>query len=390
VTRYPPPPDWAHQLRTVGVTGTNGKTSTAWLLAAALAEPGSPTPALTTLGFSYAGATVPIEQHVAFVGQMKRARDAGATRAVLEMTSLALANGAAAAWPFVGAVFTNFTRDHLDLHATAEHYLASKAQLFAHLAPGGFAVLNADSPVTPLLAEVIRRGVEVQTYGQAPGADIGIADIAVAWTGTTVRLRSGPEQRVLSIPLVGRHFGLNAVAAWTAARALGASPERAAEQLATAPYLPGRFERVWERPHVVVDYAHSPDAMIQTVATARHLARGARVIVVFGAAGGTDPGHRPAFARAAAEADRLVITTDNPREEDPAAIAAQLRAALPGENVTMEADRSRAIAIALREAGADDVVVIAGKGHETVQIVGSTKRPWSDREAVVELMGGSR
>ncbi len=342
-------------------------------------------PVLTTLGFTVDGTTIPVDKHATFVERMKRARDAGARCAVLEMTSLSLANGAAAAWPFVGAVFTNFTRDHLDVHTTAEHYLASKAQLFVHLDPHGFAVLNADDPAFSLLEEVIPKGVRVHRYGRTETADAPIDDISISWSKTTVRLRDGT---VLSVPLVGHHFGENAVAAWTAARAMGAAPARAAAQLASAPHLAGRFERVWEGPHVVVDFAHSPDAMKRTVATARHLAHGAAVTVVFGAAGGTDPGHRPALARAAGRADRVVVTTDNPRDEDPAVIASQLRAALDGKNVSVVLDRRKAIELALSEAKQDDLVVLAGKGHETTQIIGREKRPWNDRDAVLEILAG--
>jgi UDP-N-acetylmuramoyl-L-alanyl-D-glutamate--2,6-diaminopimelate ligase len=386
-TGFPAAPAWARDLCSVGVTGTNGKTSTSWMLAAASADDGGMLPVLTTLGFTVDGVTVPLAEHAVFVERMKRAYDAGARAAVLEMTSLSLANGAAAAWPFLGAVFTNFTRDHLDIHATAEHYLASKAQLFVHLEAGAFAVLNADDPASSLLEEVIPKGVRVHRYGHGEGADARIVDVSVSWEGTTVRLGDGT---VLSIPLVGRHFGVNAVAAWIAAQSMGTEPSRAAARLASAPPLSGRFERVWPGPHVVVDYAHSPDAMGKTVATARHLARGGGVTVVFGAAGGTDPGHRPAFARAAGSADRVVITTDNPRDEDPTVIASHLRAALEGREVEVVLDRREAIEAALREAKEDDVVVLAGKGHETVQIIGRERRPWCDREAALDVLGRAR
>lgn len=375
-------------MRTVGVTGTNGKTSTALLLAAALAEGDAPPPpALTTLGLAAGGTTRPIEQHRQLVDALKVCHDAGERRVVLEMTSLALARGGATAWPFHGAVFTSFSHDHLDLHANPSEYLAAKAQLFMHLPVGGFAVLPGDDPAAVMLEEVIADDVVVHRYGQHERRGAGdtlIRDFEVSWTGTRVRMEDGTE---LMVPLIGAHFARNAVAAWLAARAMGVDAQEAARRIARAAPVPGRFERVATAPHVVVDYAHTPDAMLKTMTTARQLARGARVVVVFGAAGGTDASHRPALARAAAAADHVIITTDNAREEDGAAIMEELRRAIAGhEHVEVEPNRRSAIAAALGSARADDVVLIAGKGHETEQVVGDERRIFSDADVARELL----
>lgn len=371
----------------VGVTGTNGKTSTVLLLAAALGARGELPPTLTTLGFFARGKRFGVKDHAAFVTAMKREYDAGARRCVLEMTSLTLANGGALAWPFAGAVFTNLSHDHLDQHKSAEHYLASKAQLFLHLKEGAFAVLNADDPASALIEEVLPAGITVRRYGTSDLATDRIESVATSWQGTRVTMEQGA---VIDVPLIGAHFGQNAVAAWIAAQLCGVDADSAARGIANAKDIPGRFEVVRTAPHVVVDFAHSPDALTKTLATARELANGTRIFVVFGAAGGTDPSHRPAFGNAAALADRIILTNDNPRHEDPAAIIAQLREGLRTREVAVEHDRGKAIALALSEASPNDVVVIAGKGHERGQLIGTEMRPWSDRAFVIEWMAKHR
>ncbi|HVH43941.1 MAG TPA: UDP-N-acetylmuramyl-tripeptide synthetase [Labilithrix sp.] len=388
---YPTAPAWAHAMRTVGVTGTNGKTSTALLLAAALSDEGvPPPPALTTIGLAIGGATRSIGDHRQFVEALKTAYDGGERRAVLEMTSLSLARGGAKAWPFHGAIFTSFSHDHLDLHASASEYLAAKAQLFMHVQAGGFAVLPVDDPAAALVEEVISGEVSIYRYGEEgrrSPQDAMIRDVEVSWSGTRVRMEDGTE---LAVPLVGRHFARNAVAALVAARAMGVDSERAARGIARAATMPGRFERVADAPNVVVDYAHSPDAMVKTMATARQLARGARVVVVFGAAGGTDRSHRPALARAAGAADRVIVTTDNARDEDGAAIASELRNAIADHaHVEVLLDRRSAIAAAITDARPNDVVIVAGKGHETEQVERDEARPFSDAAVVRELVAGA-
>ncbi len=386
VAKYPAPPAWADGMTTVGVTGTNGKTSTCLLLGAALSGDGPTPPVLTTLGLLLDGETTAVKKHRDLLDGLERAFRRGERRAVLEMTSLALARGAASAWPITGAIFTGLSHDHLDVHVTPEHYLASKAQLFVHLRKGGFAILNADDPVSALLEEVIPEGVRILRYGRDRRADAAIREIDISWTGTTVHLADGTE---LTTPLIGEHFAANAVAAWLAAVALGVAPRQAARGLAgmEAGFIPGRFERVARSPNVVIDFAHSPEAMVKTVQTARALAPNGRITVVFGSAGGTDPGHRPALARAASMADRVLVTTDNPRDEDPATIAAELLGATDHPNATIVLDRRAAIAVAIAGARADDVVILAGKGHETEQVIGTQRQPFAERAIVRELLG---
>lgn len=316
---------------------------------------------------------------------MRTAFSRGTRHAVLEMTSLALGNGAATAWPFTGGVFTNLTRDHLDIHKTPEHYLASKAQLFVHLQPQGFAVLNGDDPASKLLAEIIRPSVRIERYGFGRHCEAQLQDVGVSWSGTAVRMKDGQQ---LHVPLIGKHFGENAVAAWLAAQNMGVTAEAAAQRLAEAEVPRGRFERVWQGPHVVSDYAHSPDAMQKTLQTARELAGNARVYVVFGASAGTDPKHRPLLAKAASAADHVIITNDNPRDEDPSTIAKQLASGMSGRHFEVVLDRRAAIARALEQANRDDIVILAGRGHEEIQTVGDATYYGSDAAIARALLGG--
>jgi UDP-N-acetylmuramoyl-L-alanyl-D-glutamate--2,6-diaminopimelate ligase len=392
---FPPPPPWATRLTTVGITGTNGKTTTTMLTAAALGSMAKPVPHISTLGRYLDREPQQLSKgHTGFLELMKRALDAGGRFAAAEITSEVLAHGFARAWPCRVGVFTNLTRDHLDRHKTPEAYLASKAQLFVALPAGGAAVLNGCDPSSALLAEVIPAGVEILRYGHAArgtahaALDVEAIRVDLDWSGTQVALRwsdaireragsSLPE--TLRVQAIGDVFAENAMAALLAAIALGAEPAAAAAAIAAAPRPRGRFEVVAEAPHVVVDYAHSPDALARTFAAARQLTRG-KLTVVFGAGGNRDRGKRPLMGEAARIADRILITTDNQRDEPAPDIAAAIRAGVGDHPATrIELDRARAITIAVKEAQPDDVIVVAGKGHEGEQIgKGGKSKPFSD------------
>ena len=392
----PSPPSWHASLTTVGVTGTNGKTTTTTFVAAALGAPGHPVPRVTTIGRFLDDEPLDVpEGYAGFLETMRRGLAAGATHAAAEYTSEALGvGGLALAWPCKVAVFTNLTRDHLDAHGSAEHYLASKAQLFAHLLPEGTAVLNASDPAGELLAQVLPDGTRLVTYASPlrgkpwcePTVTIERADPTPR--GTEIALRwgaSGDKPRALSIRGVGAIFAENAVAALLAAEAAGAPLADAAARLSSSPAPPGRFEIVAERPCTIVDYAHTPDALARTLQTARTLAQasGGKLTVVFGAGGDRDKGKRPQMGAAATAADRVVLTSDNPRSESPAAIARVIAAGIGrGPEVQIELDRRRAIEQTIRSASPEDVIVIAGKGHEEGQLVGGVVRPFSDAAVV--------
>jgi UDP-N-acetylmuramoyl-L-alanyl-D-glutamate--2,6-diaminopimelate ligase len=383
----------------VGVTGTNGKTSTTTWVAAALGRVARPVVRATTVGYYLDDEELPLpKDYEGFLGVMRACVDRGGGLAAIELTSEALARGFVSAWPCQVGVFTNLTHDHLDAHGSPEHYLASKAQLFVSLPEGGTAVLNGCDPAAALIADVVPARARTWRYGVlARGAPWGDLDaratqIALGWGGTRVAVEGGrrlpPLPRELTVRAIGSIYAENALAALLGAIAAGADPGRAAEAIAAAPAPPGRFELIHERPYVVVDYAHSPDALARTVAAARALSKG-RLIVVFGAGGKRDKAKRAPMGEAARPADRVILTSDNPRDEDPADIARAVAAGLAGHSgVETLLDRAEAIARAIRGAGAEDVVLIAGKGHEREQILGAEVRAFSDADVARAALRG--
>jgi UDP-N-acetylmuramoyl-L-alanyl-D-glutamate--2,6-diaminopimelate ligase len=387
----------------IGVTGTNGKTSTVRWIATCLAQLARSVAQVTTLG-SFLD-DEPFEATSDFdglVATVKAGIDRGGRFAAIEVTSEALARGFARKWPFRVGVFTNLTHDHLDAHGSPEHYLASKAQLFVGLPRDGVAVLNARDPASPLLAEVIREARVVSFAVPSRGPPMGTADlearsVEVSWAGTRIRLDGrGALAHVpteLSIPAIGEIYAENALAALAAALMVGVPPEAAARALSSAPLVPGRFQVVSgrDRPRVVVDFAHTPDALARTLSTARHLCKG-RLWVVFGAGGERDSAKRAPMGAAATTADNVVLTSDNPRGEDAGRIAEQIRVGIRGSaEIRVELDRRCAIRKAICEADESDVVVIAGKGHEKRQIIGTTEVPFDDvQEALAALAERAR
>ena len=380
-------------LRTAAVTGTNGKTTTTSMIAAIVGAAGEPEARLTTLGAWLAGEKIEAENPTAeFLATVEGAVARGVRTFACEMTSKALGGGLSRRWPAEVAVFTNLTRDHLDMHGSPEAYLASKAQLFMTLPPGGVAVLNRDDPSSRLILEVTPRHVQVRTFSvRDPKATLAAASVTPTARGTRVELAPSPLADalggVLDLRVVGAVHAQNALAAALAADALGYPADAIARGLAGFVTVAGRFQIVAERPLVVVDYAHTPDGLDGTLRTAREIVategRGGRVVCVFGCGGGRDRGKRPQMGSIADRlADEVVLTTDNPRFEEPAAIAAEVQAGVPAPRArwTVELDRKAAIEAAIAAAGPDDLVVIAGKGHEAVQEVRGVEHPFSDAE----------
>jgi UDP-N-acetylmuramoyl-L-alanyl-D-glutamate--2,6-diaminopimelate ligase len=392
---------WADVYTTVGITGTNGKTSTTRLVAAALEGPDSPVLCETTIGYEFRGEKVEVPRTLkGFFGALARAARLGARHAAIETTSQALQRGYAKMWRFDVGVFTNLSQDHLSQHGSWEHYLASKAQLFVHLGPGRTAVLNAADPSATLIDQVTPADVHRLWYGvpsRGPlreGADLAAHSIELSVSGTRVLLEDSPLAATfdgkLQTRLLGDVFAENLLAAACAAIAVGVPARTAAERLANCPRPAGRFEVVSEDPIVAIDYAHTPDALQRTCETARKLAGNQRLIVVFGAGGSRDREKRAPMGRAVGEqADFAVITNDNPRNEDPNEIAkAVAQGARKGgrAHVDMVLDRRQAIIEAMKLARPGDCVLIAGKGHEEIQEVGNQKLPFSDRDVALEAL----
>jgi UDP-N-acetylmuramoyl-L-alanyl-D-glutamate--2,6-diaminopimelate ligase len=361
------------------------------MVAAIVAAAGELPVRLTTVG-AWVGddqvpAPTPTEE---FLNTVELAVARGAKTLALEVTSKALGEGLARRWPAQIAVFTNLTRDHLDMHGSPEAYLAAKAQLFMTLAPGGTAVLNADDPSSALIREVIAPGVTVVTFSVTGEATLAATRIELAPGSTTIRL--APNALGLDVIELGVSGGVhaqNALGAALAMHAAGYAPSAIRAGLEGFRGVAGRFEMVSREPLIVVDYAHTPDGLVGTLTTARELCRGT-LICVFGCGGDRDKGKRPQMGAIVDErADVAVLTTDNPRFEDPAAIAAQVQAGSRGKaKWIVELDRAAAIRLAIAQAKPDDVVVIAGKGHELVQEVRGVEHPFSDVEVARAAIRG--
>ncbi|MGE3670134.1 MAG: Mur ligase family protein [Polyangiaceae bacterium] len=401
---FPDPPSWSERFLSVGITGTNGKTSTTSFLAAMLDDFAPPVPRTTTLGL-WLGAeqqTDLPQTYLGFIRLLERARDRGARFASLEVTSEVLAQGFAQKWPFRAAIFTNLSHDHLDAHQSPEHYFASKAQLFLHLPKGATAVINGADEVSPLLAEVTPDHVKKLFYGvPSRGApqlplDVSVEDVSLSWQGTRARVVALTEAaRALELPeqlelgAIGEIFLENALAALIMATALGVPADRAARVLALQQAPRGRFEVVHESPHVIIDYAHTPDALSRTLRTAKALCEG-ELWVIFGAGGNRDKDKRPEMGKAAASADHVVLTTDNPRDESPLAIAEAIAAGLKRVDGAplpqIQLDRALAIAQTLNQADPHDTVVIAGKGHETGILRDGQLQGQGDHELVARAL----
>ncbi|MHB1509237.1 MAG: UDP-N-acetylmuramoyl-L-alanyl-D-glutamate--2,6-diaminopimelate ligase [Acidimicrobiales bacterium] len=361
--------DPASKLRTVGVTGTNGKTTTTYLLKSVLEAEGWATSVVGTLGGARTTPESPDLQR-----RLATAVLEGKQAVALEVTSHALVQHRVDGYRHDVAVFTNLSQDHLDYHLTMESYFEAKAALFtpAHARAG---VASADDPYG---ARLLRRSlVPTKGYELSDAVQLEM-DIA----GSRFLL----EGRRVHLHLTGELNVHNALAAAAAARALGASAESVAAGLSAAAAVPGRFERVGNDlgVTVVVDYAHTPAALTEALRAVRSLAGEGRLIAVFGAGGDRDRRKRPLMGRAAtALADVVVLTSDNPRHEEPLAIIAELEAGCEGRaEVLVEPDRRRAIILGLGLAEPGDVVVVAGKGHETKQQIGDDLYDFDDREVV--------
>ena len=357
----------SRSLRVAGVTGTSGKTTTTHLLAAITEAHGWSTAVIGTLSGPRTTPEAPELQ-----ARLAAERDAGRQAVAMEVSPHALALGRVRATRFAVAVFTNLSHDHLDFHRDLDDYFEAKALLFTPDYADA-AVVNLDDP----------RGAELLRRGFVPTEGYSLDDATDLEVGST-RCRFRWRSVDVEVPLGGRFNVSNALAAATAAARLGIDEATIAAGLGSAPPVPGRFEPIDEgQPFaVLVDYSHKPGALAGALSGAREAAPGGRVILVFGAGGDRDATKRPEMGEVASRlADRVLLTSDNPRGEDPLAIIDEVRAGMAAPtSCTVEPDRATAIALAVGEAGPGDVVLIAGKGHEAVQVVGDRTLPFDDRE----------
>jgi UDP-N-acetylmuramoyl-L-alanyl-D-glutamate--2,6-diaminopimelate ligase len=382
--------DPAQRLSLIGVTGTNGKTTTSFLIDAGLRAAGRRVGLLGTVlyraGERAAEAVRTTPESSDLQRLLAEMVEAGASHAVLEVSSHALALKRLHGCAFDVAVFTNLTRDHLDFHGDMESYFAAKRVLFdTLLRPEGHAVLNADDDRSPALARAARG--KVVSYGLLRPADVRGSELALSLEGSRFRAATPAGVLEVTTPLIGRFNVANVLAALAACLALGVAPEAALAGIASVPGVPGRLERVPTGTDfsVVVDYAHTDDALRNLLETVRELGP-RRVLTVFGCGGDRDRTKRPLMGAVASRlSDVVVVTSDNPRSEPPEAIVEEILRGMNGGRRAERhviVDRREAIAKALELAGPGDAVVVAGKGHETTQVLRDRSVPFDDRQVV--------
>lgn len=388
-------------LSLVGITGTNGKTTTAHLVEHIASTLGKTTGMIGTVGIDIAGKALPADhttpescdlQHI-----FAEMRDAGCDVVAMEVSSHALDLDRVWDSTFAVTAFTNLTQDHLDYHKTFEAYFAAKRRLFSADYPAK-RVINIDSTWGErLVADVLEQGDEVITTGFAENADIHPIEIAYDVARTRIVLGVRGEAIAFEYPLVGKFNVENVMTSFGIALELGFAPHDIARALSDVPPVPGRIEHVMlgagegsDRAReiaVYVDYAHTPDAIEKALASVKQLTKG-KTIVVFGCGGDRDATKRPLMGKAALAADFAVVTSDNPRTESPDAIIEDIVVGMQecGERFSVEPDRKRAIEHALSLAHPGDSVLIAGKGHEDYQIIGTTKHPFDDRKVARQAL----
>ena len=383
--------DPAHNLRLLGVTGTNGKTTTTSIMRHLFDEGDASSASIGTLGVLVGseGEILPGGSGLTTPGPVELQRilralaDRGVRTVAMEVSSHSLDQRRVDGLEFDVAVFTNLTRDHLDYHGTMEKYLEAKARLLDYLKAQGTTIVNADAPEWQSLKPRSRP----LTFAVHGTANVRAEDVRFTSEGSEWRLVTPRASAAVSLPLIGDINVENALAAAAAAFALGQAPAAIASRLRTVPQVSGRLEIISTRPTVLRDYAHTPDALERTLRTARAFTRG-KLIVVFGCGGDRDKGKRPLMGEIAERgADCAIVTSDNPRTEDPDAIIDDIEAGMRGSKHQRVTDRLSAIqrAIALAEDG--DIVLLAGKGHETYQIRGTTSYPFDEKEIVKEMTG---
>jgi UDP-N-acetylmuramoyl-L-alanyl-D-glutamate--2,6-diaminopimelate ligase len=392
------------EMQVVGITGTNGKTTTAHLVASIFDQAGVPCGVLGTVGYRIgselreATRTTPEAPDVQRL--LREMRDRGCGACAMEVSSHALSLRRVDAMTFAAAIFTNLTRDHLDFHADMEDYFQAKRRLFEMLPRDAPSAINADDPRGPSL---LAAGGKPITYAIAKRADVTPGPLSVSIGGLTFDVRTPRGTLAVRSSLVGRPNVYNILAAVTAAIGLDLPTDAIEKGIAGLEGVPGRFQVVSRRPDevtVVVDYAHTDDALRNLLETARPLATG-RLITVFGCGGDRDRTKRPLMGAVAGRlSDVIVITSDNPRSEDPQRIIEEIQRGITSDTrrdstqrVATIVDRGEAIARAIQLAGAGDLVLIAGKGHEQYQVIGDKVLPFDDvavaREALTRRRSNS-
>lgn len=384
----------AARMTNLAVTGTNGKTTVAFLVHACIKRTDTPCGLLGTVvydtgaGITPASLTTPDPLTIAEM--QEHMVKAGAKYMIAEASSHALSQDRLAGIDFQAAAFTNLSGDHLDYHKTKDSYLAAKTGLFAALAPEATAVLNRQAPEAEAIAQQTR--AKILWYAVDEPADITAHVESMTVDGTRFTLECRGETTSVTTPLLGRYNVANHLAAAGLCLAVGLDLATVAAGLSSLQTIPGRLERVGEAEFaVIVDYAHTDDALESVLSTLKPLCNG-KLIVVFGCGGDRDKTKRPRMAQAAERfADLVVVTSDNPRTEDPKAIIDDIIGGFAGQNpqaVVVEPDRKKAIELAIGRARPNDIILIAGKGHEDYQVIGDRKIDFSDKQVALSALRG--
>ncbi len=385
--------DPAARLTNLAVTGTNGKTTVAFLVRSCFQAAGLKCGLIGTVVYDTGADSSPADlttpDPLTIAAAQSRMLKAGTKFMVIEASSHSLDQGRLAAVDFKAAAFTNLTGDHLDYHKTTENYLAAKSKLFESLSSGSTAVINKQSSYAQQIAQSTK--AKTLFYAVDEPADLSAHINSIGITGTTLTLRYQGQSLTIKTPLLGRYNVANHLAAAGLALAAGLDIKTVARGLDSLSAIPGRLENVKaDAPFtVLIDYAHTDDALSNVLSTLRPLCK-ARLIVVFGCGGDRDKTKRPRMAKVAEQfADTVIVTSDNPRTENPGDIINEIVAGFTDSaspKIKIESDRKKAIALAIDSARQNDVVLIAGKGHENYQIIGTEKHPFSDKSAVLDLL----
>lgn len=376
----------------IGITGTNGKTTVTHLIQKIFEENNQKCALIGTLGYKlssngeYRDAKHTTPQAPELQATLRMIKDVEKIdNVVMEVSSHALDQNRVGGCRFNGAVFTNLTQDHLDYHITMDNYFKAKALLFEHLTEGDFAVINADDEYGDRFISVVPEGVKVLTYGVRQQSDVMARNINFSLNGAEFTLVANAKEHKVNLHMNGMFSVYNVLAAVTAALAIGIDIETALKALQNVKGVAGRFEVVVKKPLVIVDYAHTPDGLENVLKSAREITpEDGKLICLFGCGGDRDATKRPKMGAIAEKlADKIVITSDNPRSEDPQTIITDIIAGLKSvntESVIVEPDRGTAIGLLKSIANNNDVVVIAGKGHEDYQILKDKTIHFDDRE----------
>jgi UDP-N-acetylmuramoyl-L-alanyl-D-glutamate--2,6-diaminopimelate ligase len=387
--------DPSAKLKIIGITGTNGKTTTTYIIEAILKAAGHDCGVIGTINYRYKDRIVParnttpgpIELQSLFSDMVK----AGVRYVIMEASSHSLDQGRIEGIALNAAIFTNLTRDHLDYHKTLKNYFAAKMKIFDHLGKGGIAVLNHDDG--KVRGAGTRIGAKVLTYGMLNGSTIRARDIRLCMDGSRFKVETPSGAFDVKTCLIGKHNISNILAGIAAAYGMGIETPKIVKAISGVRCAPGRLEAVCAgQPFkVFVDFAHTHDALLNILGLLREAAKDKKLVTVFGCGGNRDRTKRPLMGKVACEySDRVIITSDNPRFEDPHDIIADIEAGTRGafNNYDIVADRREAIEAALNNAAKDDIIVIAGKGHEKYQIIKDKVIPFDDCEVARSIIKG--